>query len=202
MDTIIAKVRDLIEDILKTDGLDTFTYESSSSSKIFRLTESNVVSSSIVVEKNGAVWASSNYSYSSTTGKLTVTGTLTAGDALEVDYNYYAKYSDSEIRGYIKSSITYLAVEKYKTFKVDENNVIFPTPTEGEEDLIALISSILIKPNLKSYRTPEISITYNEGDNKETKIKKAVRQFKKNYGVLGYIKFDEKIVDVDDEKVF
>jgi len=198
MTEIILKIRNLIGDILKTDGRDLFTFESSVSSKIFSLTESNVSSATIIVMKNGVVWAASNYTYSATTGKITVTGSLTAGDSLEVDYSYYEKYSDTELQGFIKAAISYLSVEKYGTFTVKSDNVIFPTPTEGEENLIAVIASILIKGDVASYRTPELSISFEKSDSKEKKIKKYIRQYKKAYGVLKYIGMDEKVVDVDE----
>lgn len=140
-----------------------------------------------------------NYSYSSTTGKITVSGSLTAGDSLEFDYSYYQKYSDTEIIGVIKSAITYLSVEKYTTFAVKSDNIIFPTPKEMEENLIAIIASILIKGDITSYRTSELSVSFERGDSKEVKIKKFIRQFKKTYGCLIYLKYDEKVVDVDEE---
>jgi hypothetical protein len=198
MTEIILKIRNIIEDGLKTDGRDVFTYESSVSSKIFTLTESNVSSATIIVQKNGVVFASANYSYNATTGKLTVTGTLTAGDSLEVVYSYYKKYSDTELQGFIKAAITYISVEKYGTFAAKSDNVIFPTPTEAEENLLALISAILIKGDIVSYRTPELTMTFEKGDSKEKKIKKYIRQFKKSYGVLKYIKPDDKIVPEED----
>jgi len=264
MQTTIDKVRNLIQDILKTDGKDNFTFESSVSSKIFTIIEANVSASTVLVYKNGILWSIlpvpgatvawtragtvvtitktshglitndvititassattalplgtysatkltnntftvvglnagatsgtctyttiSNYSYSTTTGKLTITGTLTAGDSLEVTYSYYQKYSDTEIIGFIKSAIAYLSIEKYGTFTVKNDNIIFPTPTELGENLIAIIASILVKGDVSSYRTPEFSITFNRGDSIETKIKKFVRQSKKSYGVLIYI---------------
>lgn len=187
MITIIEKVRNLIADNEVTNGVDVFTYESSTSSKVFTLTESNISAASIVVYKNGVVWASSNYSYNLNTGKLTVTGTLTAGDSLEVNYTYYTKYSDSEITGYIKAALTYLCVERYETFTVESGDVLDPEPTEAQEHLIALVASILIKGSIKSYRTPEISITFNDNDSLELKIRKAIRQFDKAFGVMEYI---------------
>ena len=276
MNTVIEKLRNLIEDNLVTVGRDVFTFDAITSSKIFTLTEANVNSSSIIVNKNGVVWSMtplagagvawarsgtvvtitktahgfingdsitvtassataalplgsylitkltvntftvvglnagassgtctytvvSNYSYSTITGKLTITGNLTVGDSIEVDYSYYTKYSDSELRGFIKSAITYLAVEKYGTFAVKVDNVIFPTPNESEENLIALIASILIKGDLVSYKTPEITMIFERGDSKEKKIKKFIRQYKKTYGVLVYIGMNDKIVDVDSE---
>ena len=198
MTTVIEKLRNLIGDNLITTGRDVFTFESITSSKIFTITESNVSASSIIVLKNGVVWAVSNYTYSATTGKITVTGTLTAGDSLEVDYSYYSKYSDTELQGFIKGAISYLAVGKYGTFAVKSDNIIFPTPTEAEENLLALIASILIKGDVTHYRTPEITINFEKSDSKEKKIYKIITQFKKTFGVLKFIKYDEKYVDRDE----
>jgi hypothetical protein len=199
MTTIIEKLRNSIEDNLITTGRDSYTYESITSSKIFTLTEANISAATIVVLKNGVVWAGTNYSYFTTTGKITVTGTLVAGDSLEVNYSYYAKYSDTELQGRIKSAITYLSVEKYGTFAIKSDNVIFPTPNEGEENLIALIASILIKGDITSYRTPELSITFARGETIENKIKKFIRQCKKSYGYLTFIDLGAKIVYDGDE---
>lgn len=194
MTTIIEKCRNLITDNLVTTGRDVFDYESIVSSKIFTLSQSNISSSTIIVKKNGAVWAVSNYSFNSSTCELIVTGTLAAGDSLEVTYSYFQKYSDNELRGFIKSAISYLSVEKFGTFAVKSDNVIFPTPTEQEENLLAVVASILIKGDVISYRTPELSITFGRNDSIETKIKKFVRQCKKSYGYLTFIDLGAKIV--------
>lgn len=195
----VEKLRNLIQDNLKTNGRDVFTYETTSSSKIFTLTESNISSATIVVYKNGVVWATANYSYSTTTGKLTVTGTLAAGDSLEILYSYYTKYSDSEMQGFIKAAISYVAVEAYKTFAVSSDNVIFPTPSETEENLLAIIAHILVKGDVISYRTPELTIAFERGDSKEKKIKKFIRQCNKTYGVLDYIDLTEVVVISDED---
>jgi hypothetical protein len=200
MTDVILAVRDLIQDILKTDGRDCFTYESITSSKIFTLTEANVSASTIVVYKNGIVWAGANYSYSTTTGKITVTGTLTAGDELEIIYSYFAKYSDTELQGFARAAISYLVIEKYKCFTVRPPNTIFPTPTQSEVYLIAVVASILIKGDVVSYRTPELSVTFERGDSKEKKIHKFVRQYKKAYGYLTYIDPSETIVNEEEEE--
>ena len=200
METIITKTRNLIEDILKTDGRDVYTFESLSSSKIFTLTESNIDATTIIVYKNGVVWADINYNYSAITGKLTITGALAAGDSLEVIYSYYGKYSDNEIRGFIKATISHLAVEKYKTFAVKSDNIIFPTPSESEENLFALIASILVKGSVRSYRTPELTITFNESLSKEEKIKLAIRKFKKAYGVFKYVNLEEDVTIPEEDQ--
>lgn len=194
----IVKIRDVVGDFLRTDGQDCYTYESVVSSKIFSLTSANAVSTSIIVTKTGVVWAASNYTYSSVTGKLTVTGSLSAGDVLEITYSYYKKYSDTELKGFIRSAIYYISIEKYGTFVVRSDETIFPTPTESEENLISIIASILMKGDVTGYRTPELTINFERGDSKEKKIKKFIRQFKKTYGCLKYIDPTETIVTDED----
>jgi len=193
MTTIIEKTRNVLNDNLTTTGRDVFTYYSS---KIFTITESNISSATLVVYKNGVVWANTNYSYSSVSGKLTVTGTLTSGNSLECLYSYYNKYSDSELQGYIKAAVSYLSVYKYKTFNVKSDNIVFPTPTELEENLLAIVASIIVGGDIRSYRTPEFTITFNETESKEKRIKKTISQFKKSFGVISYIAYDTKIVNV------
>jgi hypothetical protein len=141
-----------------------------------------------------------NYSYSSTTGKVTVTGNLIAGqDSLTFTYNAYEKYSDAELQGYIRSSLYYLTAEKYGTFKILPPTSIFPTPSESEECLITIIASILMKGSIRQYKTPEITITFEENLSVTEKIKRLVQQFKKSYGVLEYVDPTDESAEEDDE---
>jgi len=182
MITIIDKIRGLINDSLEK-GSDFYTYESR---KIFTLTESNISTSIPKLFKNGTEIASSgNWSYSSVTNKITYTAALVVGDLIEITYTAYKKYSDTELIGYIKAAITYLSVYKYKTFTA-RNDIIFPTPSEAQENLIALIASIIILPSIKQYRTPEIAITFAENMSKEDKIDQAIGQYNKCLGSLDY----------------
>jgi hypothetical protein len=196
MTTIIIKLRDAIEDNYKytTDSFEYIT------SKVFTLTESNIDATSLVCYKNGTLFAASNYAYVSTTGKVTVTGTLTAGDVLEFVYNAYAKYSDTELMGYIRAALGYLAIERYKTFVARSDNTIYPTPVESEEYLISFIASVIIKGSISSYKTPEISVTFNDRQSKEDKIKQAIRQYAKTYWVVEYVELDEDIACDDEEE--
>jgi hypothetical protein len=182
MTTIIEKVRNLNQDNLKAT-FDIFEYNIS---KVFTLSEANIDSTTLTCLLNGTVWATSNYTYSTSTGKVTVTGTLTVGDEIEFDYSAYTKYSDGEIRGYIKAAISYLAIEKYETFAVKSDNEIFPTPDESEENLIAMVANIVMNGSIGQYKTPEVTIDFNNKLSKEEKIKIVVRQFKKTFGVLKY----------------
>lgn len=184
MITIIPRVRNLIPDnyIFIPDDVQTY-----STSLIFDLQYANISAASLKVYKNGSLWASSNYSYDADTGKVTVTGTIAAGNILTFTYNAYTKYSDAEIEGYIKSALYWLSVEKYGDFTIESGDVIDPEPTEAEENLIAVIASILIKGSVRSYSTKEVSITFAEGMSVEQKIKQVLRQFNKAYGFIDYI---------------
>jgi len=140
-----------------------------------------------------------NYSYSSTTGKVTITGILTSGDTLTFEYNAYEKYSTSELRGYIRSAIYQLAVNKYKVFTAKSDNIIFPSASESEECLISIIAAILIKGNVRQYRTPEFSIIFDTDNmSVEKKIRATLIQYRKTFGVFAYIKPDEQLPEPTD----
>lgn len=197
MQTIITKVRDLVQDNYKSTS-DVFSYLTS---KVFTLSESSIDSNSLIAYKNGALFAGSGtYSYNSNTGKITVSAPLVVGDILEFDYNAYTKYSDNEIRGYIRSALTYLATEKYEVFMAKSDNEIFPTPVEGEEYMIALIAQVLMKGGVREYKTPEINIIFNEKETMDESITRIIRQFKKTFGTIKFIKTDRDVkIDKEDE---
>ena len=196
MNNIISKLRDLIDDGYK------FVNESQEyfgSSKIFTLQYANIDATTLIVKKNGTIWAGTNYSYSSSTGKVTVTGTLTSGDVLTFEYNAYEKYSDSELRAYIRNAIYHLAIEKYKVFTAKSDNIIFPTPSESEECLLSIVAAILIKGNIRQYRTPEFTIVFDTDNmSVEKKIKATLQQFKKTFGQIAYIGTDEQLPEPTD----
>ena len=86
MQTIVDKVRNLIGDNYQFTT-DVFVY---STSKIFTLTESNINATTLIAFKNGVAYSASNYTFNTNTGRVTVTGTLIAGDILEFDVFYHA----------------------------------------------------------------------------------------------------------------
>jgi len=188
--SIISNTRDLIEDISKSNAGDPDTFEYISS-LVFTLSEQNVDSSSIVCYRSTggitSIYSSSNYTFDSDSGKVTVTGSLVVGDILEFHYNYNSKYSDTEILGYVRSALIDLSLEKYKDFIFVSGDEVFPTPTLSEERLISLIASIRIKKSIKTYRTNEITINFAEDMPIEKKIKTVIRQFKKVLGDFRYI---------------
>lgn len=187
MTTILTKIRNLVNDNLLTNGSQTFTYYTS---KIFTLAQINISSATVSVYKNGVVQAT-GWTYSSTTNKVTYTASLLSGDSIEIIYSYYKKYSDTEINGYIRSALSYLSIEGYKVFVCKTDNLIFPTPDESEENLIAVIASIIMGGNIKQYKTPEVTIIFQGDLSVEDRIRLVIRQATKSGIVLGYISLDE-----------
>lgn len=175
MTTITSKIRFLVDDNLVTEN----QYETYSTTAIFDMQDTNVVVISAVYKND--VLMSTGYSYSSSTNKLTITATLTSGDNIHIVYTCYKKYSDTEIQKFLRGALIWVSVEGYDDFTVDEENAVISSddedPTEAEENLIALIASILIDGGVKSYRTPEISMVFTEDDSKDTRIRKVINAF-------------------------
>ena len=165
----------------------TFTYEGSS--LIFTLPKSNAQSVT-KIEVNGAVTSSSNYSFSSPTVTFNAS-VLTSGDSVVVYYTYY-DYSSSELNGYIVNALIELSVNKYKKngelFRVDSLSsptIIYPSPNEGEENLIAFVAGILIKPEYSAYNLPSLSVRYPKEEERDVKIRKLIDRFDTSLGITG-----------------
>lgn len=191
MTEAISRVRNIILDILEDNSE---SQEYLGGAKVFTLEFKNIDSTSLVVKKNGTVWAASNYSYSS--GVVTVTGTLTEGDTLTFSYDAYEKYSDTELKAYIRNSLYHLAINKYKVFTAKSDDIIFPTPTDAEYSLISIIAAILIKGNIKSYKTPEFTITFDTDNMSiEKKIKLTIGQYNKTFGYSTYVDLTSEMAE-------
>ena len=153
--TLTTTVRHLIDDTSRTliPG-DIFTYTNSA---VFILSESNAIAVT-VVKRNGATLSSSNYSYDNSTQEVTISSGLTSGDTIEIEYTYCPNYSDSELESYIRSAFVHLSINNYYTYEVDASDNFFPNPTDKEKNLIAAITSVLIKPDNKTIRLPDMTI--------------------------------------------
>jgi len=187
LDEIKTKIRALTEDIGKSD-FETFTYTASS---IFTLAEENINEITKVL-KNGVELGSGEYSFDSTTNKITITASLTSGNEIEVDYTYY-KYSSTELTEYVRASLVWISIFAYKEGEKDfeiETDEIYPTPENKDADLIALVSSILINPDYTSYRLPNLTVNYNNKLTKEEKIERLVNKFKMGVGVSDVLQFN------------
>lgn len=183
MQTIITKIRALIGDRL-VPGSDIYTY---GNSKVFTLSEGNI--GAVVDVFRNDVDSSVTYTYNSASCKLTVTSALTTGDTVQIDYTYYGNYSDTEITDYIQAALIHLCNNNYYNFEYDSvTDDIYPTPEPREENLIALITSLLIEPDNKKIRLPDITITGPEDLPTDRKIARAIARFKKDsHGIFDII---------------
>jgi len=186
IETIRNKVKALVGDFIETDT-EIFTYENSA---IFTLQEENVEEIT-EVSLNGTELGSGDYSFDSSTNKITISiSGLSSSDIIEVIYTYY-KYSDTEIDGYIKGAIVWMSIFDIneKDYEV-ENGSIYPIPTNQETDLMAIIASILIKPNYSQYNLPNLRVTYPETMSKEQKIERLCSRYTLGLGVSDTLEFD------------
>jgi len=172
--SITDKVRYLIQDFAKSTK-DIFTAGNSS---IFTLTEDNPVSITAVY-KNSTELSSGQWSFDSSTNKVTISTTVNAGDIIEIDYTYYPTYSTSEITGYINSALIIISSFSYYTWSIENDN-IYPEPNTEEQNLIALVASILINPNNKSFSLPNIKVNVPKDLPTTDKINKIISIFKHN----------------------
>jgi hypothetical protein len=174
--TIKSKVRQLIGDNLVTVS-DVFTY---GSNKTFSLTESNAVDVTNVY-KNNVEMGDSEVSFDTTNNKVTINLSLTSGDTIEVKYTCYQNYSDNEILAYIQAALIHLSLNNYYDFSYDStDDAIYPEPELREDNLISIITSLLINPDNKSYRLPDISVNVPNDLPIHDKISKTIALFKKN----------------------
>lgn len=186
---IRSKIRSLVEDFAKSD-FETFTYETSN---IFTLAEPNINSIDSVL-RNGAELGSGEYSYNSTTNKLTIDlasgSDFAVDDIVEADYTFN-KYSNTEIDKYIEASLVWISLfssgdDDYEL----EDESIYPVPGNKTTDLIAIIASILIKPNYSEYKLPNLTVKYPKTISKEDKIQKIIARFDMGIGFNGTITYE------------
>lgn len=174
--TLETLIRYILNDVEKpmSPG-DIFLYENST---VFTLSEPNV-NSIIEVLKNDTTLTSGQYSYDSTTNKVTISVSLTSGDIIEIQYKYYPNYSTTEINAYIHSAIVHLSINNYYTWEIS-NSIVYPDPEPNERNLIALVASTLIYPDNKSYSLPDIRITVPDDLPLHIKIQKIIAIAKHN----------------------
>jgi len=188
LESIRIKIRALIVDNGKSD-IEIFSY---TTSNIFTITQNNITIAKVLL--NGE--EIEDYTFDAITNKITIESSgLTTSDIIEVDYTYY-KYSDTEIDGYIRSALVFISVHCYddKDYELEyeSGNVgnIVPTPDNRTTDLVALIASILIKPNWISYKLPNVSVVYPEKMTKEERIEKLISKFQIGLGANYILNFD------------
>lgn len=185
MERIINLIRAMVQD-LETKGVDPETYDNETT---FTIPESNLVVDSIRIYINGVETTSFDADYDMC--KVTITASLNPGDSIEIHFSYYPQYSDTELEKYVYASLVHLSVNQAcdEDFIVRDSE-IYPSPSVRERRLIALISSILIEGNLRSYRTPDFTFTFQSGKNKEEKIRDVIRAYKSRAGIFDSIELE------------
>lgn len=178
-------IRAAINDVLKTDR-EVFEY---SSSLVFTLSEENI-SSITTVKKNSTTLTSEQYSFDSDTNELTILVALISTDKITVTYKYY-KYSSTELDSYIIHALSWISILSSceKDFEY-ENEIVEPTPTNKDLDLIIIIASILIKPNYSFYKTPSLTVRYPKVLSKEKKIEEVISRYNGTMGVIDVLTWD------------
>ena len=186
---ITTSVRYLLGDTSKSmiPG-DIFTYENSAT---FTLSESNAtaVSNVLVNDTSSGV----DYTYTVATQKVVISSSLTSGDTVEMQYTYYPNYSSTELIDYIRAAVIHLSTNRYYTFTIEEpvgdgSYNIYPEPSSSEQNLIAMVASLLIEPDNKTLRLPDITINAPKDLPLHAKIRKIVMLYKHNtHGVFNIL---------------
>ena len=185
----ITIIRGLIGDLIKTDGRDSFTYETSS---VFFITEDFVSSATITVYVNGTETA--NFTYDSDNNGVTIADSIPDEATILIYYSYFKKWSDTELKGFLISSLSYFPQYQYKkTFEINVADKIVAInnydPTTNELYIIANIASILIDPQNIRVSIPDLNISAKRDKSDIEQIKEVFRNFK---NFVGTIDFEDK----------
>lgn len=191
--SITELIRGFIKDQQKIDGRNIFSYDTDNK---FTLSEDYPLESSIKVYLNDELMNTVDWSYNSDTNQviidpLTSGVILNQGDSIIIVYSYYKKYSDDEIKGYIKSSLIWFTVYRYKKiFQIDDDDVVAindVNPTTEEQYLIALITATEIDPNNARLSTPDFSYTGEENKSKKEQIGDIFRNWQRFVGNIEWL---------------
>lgn len=187
LDIIIDKTRCLVEDFGETT-IDSFSY---TTSNIFTLTEDKKITILSVLINGNVLGSAESYDFDEDTSQITIDASLSSTDVITVKYNFY-HWSDTEITNFIKAALVWISLKSVCStidFEIEED-YIHPTPTNKEMDLIALIASILIKPNFVEKRLPNLLERYPRSKSKEDIIQALIVDFYRGTGILDVLTFD------------
>ena len=181
---IIPFIRGFINDKNRTDGRDSYIFETDNK---FRLTEDFINASTITVFVNSN--EITTFTYDSDNNQVTITSGLSADDTIIIRYNYYKKYSDTEVQGFLESSLAYFPMYQYKkTFEVNDSNEIVSVndldPTINELYIIAQIASILIDPQNVRIAIPDLSLSAKRDMSDQKQIQMVFAHFKDFIGTF------------------
>lgn len=191
---IITLLRGIIRDDLKTDGRDSFQYDTSAS---FQLSKDYVSSATIAVYKNGTLLTvTTQYTYNSTTNKVTIIASLTKGDDILIVYSYYDKYSDTELLSFIRANLVQFVSHKYdKYFYINDSDEIVTydgiNPTPQEANIIALVTAIDIDPKNITVKTRDFTITPEQSKSKSEQIDDVFASWMRSFGDIDFLEDED-----------
>ncbi len=188
MSDILTKIRALIQDIPKSD-FQIFTY---SISNVFKLAEPNIEEVTQVLIRGTILGSGQSFSFDEDNNEVTVSGvTFNVNDPIEVRFTF-TKYSDEELTQYIQAALSWLNIYGVgeEELEIDDDE-ISPEITKAQEDLIALVCSILICPDFQSYKLPNVSITYPSLMPKEERIARLITRFQHDAGASDVIEWGD-----------
>jgi len=178
---LIRIVRGLCDDNLEKKT-ESHTY---TTSKIFTLLQDNASTLLSTLIDGSPLVSGQSATLDTDENKVTVVATLTSGQVLQFKFNYYSNFSDTQIKAAIESALSYISINNLKDFYYNTTDVeITPYPSKQEEYLIALIASIILKPNYTLYKTSTVEIRYPGNKSKEDKIKDTIKNFKFNPNMI------------------
>lgn len=187
--SVTTIIRALIDDQNRLDGRDSFP--PFSGDNVYTLTEDFVSESTIAVFVNSTQLGSGDFSYDSDNNQVTITSVLNTDDNILITYNYFKKYSDTEIQGFLTSSLVYFTQYKYpKTFFInDEDNIVACNnldPTVDELYIIATVASILIDPQNIRINIPDLSLSAKRDKSDQQQIMETIRNFQNFIGAVDF----------------
>ncbi len=191
---ILPIIRGLIDDKNRIDGRDSYVFNGTDN--VFTLTEDFVSELTIAVFQNSTQLDSQDFSYDSDNNQVTIVFissglSLNEDDNILIKYNYNKKYSDTEIQGFLESSLTYFPQYQYKKiFEVNTDNEVVAIndldPTTEELYIIAQITSILIDPQNVRIAIPDLSISAKRDKSDQDQIKEVFTYFKNFVGTIDF----------------
>jgi len=187
---ILTMIRGFIRDNLKSNGRDSFQYDTDTS---FQLSQDYVSSATITVYINGTLKTiTSDYTYNSSTNKVTITASLTKNDDVDIAYSYYEKYSDTELLAFIKCNLGRFVEHRYsKYFYINDDGDVVTLdgfdPTVEEANVIALITSVDIDPKNITVRTRDFTITSEQNKSKAEQINEIFSRWMRAFGKIDFL---------------
>lgn len=165
-------IRAILEDFAQTQ-IDIFPF--SGASTIFTLTEPNSIAISTVSVND--VSSGVTFDFDISTNKINITSSLTNGDSIEIQYTHFPNFASEVIDKYVESALVHISVNRYKDFILASGG-IFPEPNIDEKYLIAMVASVLLRPENVSYRLPDITVTCPKDMPTIRKVGKIISIFK------------------------